>query len=835
MIWDSLYDKDKDIHVVVGHDAPDLRERLVFITDNNRFIVAKDYFDDGNTDVRLIFKPLFKASSTAGNQHTGHGISVNKTSGKVSLTNPLPSPASRKHNFIIEIEARSQPGDVLIDKRIKRIHVHQSVDQVWLTPSTLKVRPFTTTRPENTKYRFNLRAQFDDGIVGDITDLPEIVWTPTANVDRDSGEIILKAGDNTSDTTPITARLPAGMGGASATANIEVAAAWDSANTVDASVVVGGGWPGTLDPDKVANVLIIGDGFTPPARQRFLRYVNSLVHYIKKNPVNRPFDVLSTSMNFWTAFFPSTINGVSMNTEVYPVGTGADMKARAVDPPEDIPPESASGSWDMSHLIYHAGLPAPVHETKSVAEIRTIWSNQIDSPPTEDNVDDDMVERWQRRAKRSLIEMVDTELGITIGETTSSAGDYRDINLNEFRIDRDDMDVLFRSLRDPRNIPINHLWAKTTPGCDPDTDPNCLPKDYDMVCILVAGKGRAANNEGYYFLDIMDDVKIKNAAGRNAFEFNIAPDDIPDETDNEHARVFVHELIHSFHIGDAYGEAIGPPVSRFSLDAIEESSNLTLEDNAKSGGRIDGDQIKWNWHRIRKAGVVDQAITAEAGGKFKISMRTGDGFRFALGDTVHLRFRDFKQPLPKHPKISPPLQVVEPAPDSVTVYVKPVAGSTFSYPDPTRLIDPANFIAEFKPGSILYMPTRAPNSVYNANTYPYAELVAKNIKDFMTSHDTPLTEYPSEFDDNDVQNPRIDGVSLPDCFSRKRPRIIGLYSGGHGFHKGVFHPAGSCLMRDQDTDGQEICAVCRYILVDMIDPNEHWWIDRDLDSYYPQE
>jgi hypothetical protein len=42
-------------------------------------------------------------------------------------------------------------------------------------------------------------------------------------------------------------------------------------------------------------------------------------------------------------------------------------------------------------------------------------------------------------------------------------------------------------------------------------------------------------------------------------------------------------------------------------------------------------------------------------------------------------------------------------------------------------------------------------------------------------------------------------------------------------------------MRDAHSDGREFCAVCRYILVDIIDPFKHFQIDINYSTFYPQE
>ena len=70
-------------------------------------------------------------------------------------------------------------------------------------------------------------------------------------------------------------------------------------------------------------------------------------------------------------------------------------------------------------------------------------------------------------------------------------------------------------------------------------------------------------------------------------------------------RVFVHELTHTFHLGDEYVERAdtytGPDTD------FDQVPNLMTE----AGARLEGEPqkisfllIKWNWHRIRKASVI---------------------------------------------------------------------------------------------------------------------------------------------------------------------------------------------------------------------------------------
>ncbi len=246
---------------------------------------------------------------------------------------------------------------------------------------------------------------------------------------------------------------------------------------------------------------------------------------------------------------------------------------------------------------------------------------------------------------------------------------------------------------------------------------------------------------------------------------------------------------------------------------------------------IHGDEIKWNWHRITKAAVVEaKAVVDDA--NFLIAVSTGHGLQFSDGDRVLLRARTWGARLLKttttlaNAKL---LQVVGPR-EASRVRVKPAPGSTATLAD----------VQAFGPGSILYIPTPAPGA-WKTATYPFAEMVAPNIKQHITTTQLPLTKRPPDpigsvvdgrqVDGGDTQIPRLDGVDLPSC--TESPRIIGLYEGGDLFSEGIFHPAGKCMMRETNVGDAEFCFVCRYILVDMIDPFKHFQIDRDYGKKYP--
>ena len=125
-----------------------------------------------------------------------------------------------------------------------------SVTAVAFPPQTLTVRPSASTRtdPEHTRYKFTLRAVFDNGAGGRLTENLGVTWSPAEHADEAFG-LLIQPGDASGNTFTITATLPAALGGSSATATMQIGTPWqDDPDVPTVSIVVGGGWPGTTLP-----------------------------------------------------------------------------------------------------------------------------------------------------------------------------------------------------------------------------------------------------------------------------------------------------------------------------------------------------------------------------------------------------------------------------------------------------------------------------------------------------------------------------------------------------------------------------------------------------------
>ena len=245
---------------------------------------------------------------------------------------------------------------------------------------------------------------------------------------------------------------------------------------------------------------------------------------------------------------------------------------------------------------------------------------------------------------------------------------------------------------------------------------------------------------------------------------------------------------------------------------------------------MDGTKIRWSWRRVRKAAVVNGPIISVPQNAFKVPVVPGHAWQFSKGDTVLLRLRVTGVPLAAATAVvqSQALQVAvdtSAAASNDYVVVQAAQGVQVSLTD----------LQAYTPGSILFLPVKAPASVFDANQYPYAEMVAKNVRDLITSKHAPLYREPAA--EETVQHPTLDGLTpgLPGGRSASRRSRASSDSTRAAVHyaRKIFHPAGTCMMRNEHEETSHFCAVCRYVMVDFVDPFQHFQIDLDYDDIYP--
>jgi hypothetical protein len=131
---------------------------------------------------------------------------------------------------------------------------------------------------------------------------------------------------------------------------------------------------------------------------------------------------------------------------------------------------------------------------------------------------------------------------------------------------------------------------------------------------------------------------------------------------------------------------------------------------------------------------------------------------------------------------------------------------------------------------VFYKPMDAPSSV-RTSAYKYAEVISKKVLDYLVSNPFPFNAKPDAahgntitevIDRNPEQDTSIPSSLVPSCTSQEQ-KIVAVYSCGDQHHGDVYHPTGKCFMRNEYHNGslEEFCMVCKYTLVNMIDPRKH--------------
>jgi len=776
-------------------------------------VSATDYKTAHNTTT-IKFKPLFLGTATGTNYHSDPlKLKVDTSTGVVEAT--AGTPAKFKRNFIVEVEAEdsADPGK---KQTTIRIHVHNHVTQAWLTPPTLTIRPSGKPLPELTRFRFSVRAEFDDGTVGDVTNHPGIDYKPDANAFINGYLAIEPEDDPGNPPITITATLPANLEGKPATGQMKIAKPWDAEADIPVEIIPGGGWGGTLSPQKVMNVLFLCDGYQAPDVAKFNSQVMKFVDLLRGSTITTPFNYLATSINFWWAFVPSRVRGTSFLCEMY-IKTLGSLEAEPVPNPVK-PPDT--GNWSLENLVYAVGLPVMTEGAISIGDLKTLWGSLV-APLPFDRIPDGIIGEWRNLGSRTMLEEVDTEFSMVYGRrpTSGSESDNRQTNLHPDRMNRVDLDRMLNKLKDVKHgVDIAGVWH---------LKPDLSKPDHGIVFLLTSAKWDRGTNYGPYIalnVEERNTVRVDAVVGKQSYELNQS-DLMSAEIAGPRMIRGAHELTHSFFLGDEYNEA-GTFTGQYNLDDLY--SNLQFSGDVKSGADIDGTKIKWRWPRIKNAAVITGEPTEPQPGVFRIPVVTSQGNQFKKGETILLRMRSSNSPLKKTTTvIAKELEVTDPhEANAVSVKGKGAAAVTVAE------------LKAFPEGSIVFSPVEAPASVLSA-TYPYAELIAKNIMDHITARKRALNMDPADAhecsgDKNAIQPPVKLNIPLS-VPADKLPGIIGLYTGGDKFDCGIYHPAGSCIMRNSNADGKEFCQVCKYVLVDMINPYKHWEIDREYAKVYPQK
>jgi hypothetical protein len=712
---------------------------------------------------------------------------------------------------------------------------------------------------EQTRFRFTARVEFDDHIVGDVTAHHDLTWTAAGFFRTDDAAVTALENDALrgriripaalavgGPPTPVTAALPAAWGGATATATFGVAAPWEADAARPKAELFSIAQQTSLGaaaahPENVANVLFVPTGYTTANLPAFEAQTAQLLHAIRMDPLSKPFDVLADSMNMWRVLLASPVQGTCVLTEVYTRDVVGLLCAQPI--PESDRPDGDEETLGGGHLLYLAGLPMPNDAKASIADLRSRWAQTWptgfglapDDPwPTGRGLDpldtvkcpDDQIEKWRDIATRTFVDEMDSPLPACIGFAPEDP--WAENMLFWIHPDRGGVDLLNAFVTSleaasgatipvPQpNTRIGALWSRTPAA-------GIRFQNFGTIGLIYGVNGGGHPNAGFFLkmgYDHDDGWLVAAVPGRNAVA--MVPTPMPTTLSPMATRVFVHEFGHRFGLGDEYPSPSTFHGTEADLDVM---SNVTSLAGVQLGGHFNSRRIKWNWDRIAKAAVLAAPLAPTGGTGYDAPLHPGQAKAFAPNEVVRLRARRWRTPIGFVP---------HPAP---TFNVASIAGDTLKL----QYVGTAGFdAAAIGEGSVVYVPAPAPDSVRSAAD-PYARMISVPVEQHIDEKDAPLTSWPSDAKLNWAEWKALHGLQWPLNFGgfiagwsyRFDARLVGLYEGGAHAAAGTFHPAGMCRMRSGRREFWSFCPVCRYAIVDFVDPSRHGDNDLEYAKQYP--
>jgi len=648
--------------------------------------------------------------------------------------------------------------------------------------------------------------------------------------------------------------------------------------------------PNIDHPETMHNILFIGEGFRSGAdeRAKFDKVVAEVVEEMFSKPRHSPYPLLEGSFNIWKAYEPSVQHGVTCGFRIN------DEEASVLPNGYPIPLESQVSSdqniYPVEQLVKIVGLPLR-NEARNTAQLKALWNSQSlrrFDPTTHtwvnnfdpNKVNDDLVTAWKLQKSLGILEARDTFFGLYLGARYGDrlSNHSTDPNTgNRAAVQPPAAD----NPADPNLFPFIkriYEWFDTRPSRTLTPDPRRHPPE------LQAGNAENAGNSilryigglrgqfpphpnvGQEWLPDPSQSTFKRSRGlialitnegliggtnfnrltvtantlasyqRMRFQYTnngnerILRRNMPESFDEDIDHIIntvAHEFGHSFNLGDEYEDFPGDhPDIYDGYDNIAALSNIWLDPNYNNRNspmyrKLDPSKIKWfELLRFQLSNTLIQDSETESG-QIKVTID-----RRFIGRWVEAKAQNLEAFL-RNIEISPigkqlPLGVddrhyltrleigeISPANGSILL------GGPELPPEPFPI---------FPKGSVLLIPKR--NS---ASELVY--VVEKKVLEKLSATNVALNKDPDVGKVNKDADDPVDITDFkPPCKSYK---LIGIYEGASQYTGMVYRPSGLCKMRkssDEGTGDGEFCHVCKYLIVQRVDPGFLDLLDK---KYYP--
>lgn len=822
-----------DLHLTLNLSSPRLLD-LLRVDDLTGETLTQD--QPLPSDDTVTFTPQLKLG-------VDHGIELTDA-GEVTVK----TLAMRGHSFLLKVSLDQDPT---ITTRI-RIHVHEKLSSLWLTPARL------TVRQGSAQARFSVLGLFDqvldgtvvvsDGVIGDITNwlpfrapnaneltyvhLPRtttaaLTWAATGGpitVDARTG-VLTEPVESGPDT-----KVTATAAGLHADGTAVSAPSW---STHVRLTHLGG--PGVKQVDTVPNILFLPDGFQDTAadKAQYNRLVGIVKDRLESRPHTRPYAALTGRVNYWRGWVPSPDAGITVLDELDPSPAPGELPATALPLPLPSETRPAAG-WELADVVNAIGLPNPAdYPAGTTVESKIDFLKNLYG----DSITADLLRprfaQWVALNDRLLLNERDTAFHMAFSERPSADANLLEqfLSPNPRRISDNDFNKFLDALRgeDDDVLPAG-LWS--------------TGKDRNRVVVLCRSSRHGGLAKARKVSDTSTGITVGVSLASRSFHqvrvddggngFDLKPDNIPTDVFYGVWLTVAHELGHSFGLGDEYGGRTAAPTP-LKIRQVRATPNVqdraSLSADGTPGGPFDVGKIKWAaWPRIDRAGVLKNGLTPPAGGRFTVDLVDVKASKLRTDDLVMFRRR--------------PLATAG-APSSVCriLAVDQAANRVFVEPLPGAAVDPAAFPA----GSILLAHVRKPDSADGKPGDPLA-LADPDVLKRITDTQNPLNAKPDDAHGRPCGNVPLPPPTFATNFPHGRAptppdlsyQTIGLYENGSEHNCGIFRPTGSCVMNRQffvdpktkTVKLADFCIVCRYALVDNVDPTLHGAVEADFRERY---
>jgi hypothetical protein len=378
---------------------------------------------------------------------------------------------------------------------------------------------------------------------------------------------------------------------------------------------------------------------------------------------------------------------------------------------------------------------------------------------------------------------------------------------------------------------------------------------------------------------------VTNSGNRRKIDDSAYPN--PLRPNNNTKQTFLHEISHALTLGDEYGGKQANLPQGYAAGMRNLQAEVSLLDQ---NGNLDAQKINWRWLRIETAGVLTNIQGPDGNGKHTLTLRPGHTLNFEKNQTIYLRKKDlpnidpnsqtpsadFNGPITIYDIVGETLLVTNlaNAPGTPTDWIVVKLNElTFDGQGAVKVVGQGvtgsgtYFLTQLKPGSKINVGgqigevqtitnhtalTLTSGSAFSTAVTDFtkftcrppalekfSELISHTVRKVITANNATMTTYPCLVNNDGVQDqqPEISqlAVGSTNYFHLSHGvenynQIVGLYANGAEYNCGVFHPTGTCMMRnvtdniDPETGEyttHSFCPVCRYVLVDKLDPSLH--------------